>query len=60
MAALEVTVLATTISSVVVVGMVRERAACLCDDQVVTLDCLECDLTDAHPPGAATTQGRLP
>ncbi len=59
-AALDVAVLATTISSVVVVAMVRERAVCLCDDQVVTPDCLDCDLTDTHPRGAWRTQGRLP
>lgn len=58
--AVGVAVLATTMSSGVVVGMVRERSVRLVDDQVVTLDCRECDLADAVPRGGATAQRRLP
>ncbi|MBR0680154.1 hypothetical protein GXW74_06625 [Roseomonas eburnea] len=55
-----VAVLATTISSGIVVGMARERSVHLGDEQLLSLDCLDCDLADARPRGGAAREGTEP
>jgi hypothetical protein len=41
-------VIATQNDAGIVVGYTSERSVILRNDQVVTLDCLKCDLADAH------------
>ena len=55
-----VAVLATTISSGLIVGMARERSIHLGEDQLVNLNCLECDLADARRQGGAAREGTEP
>lgn len=55
-----VAVLATTISSGLVLGMARERSVHLGEDRMVGLDCLDCDLADARPRGGTAREGGEP
>lgn len=52
-------VLATSMATGITVGYARERTVKLSGDRFVTLDCLDCDLANAHPlAGAVAREAR--